>query len=226
MIIDFIFSDMRKFYWRRFRFPLSFINLSIILICFLIITLLFHSREGNMFSFIYDTTPIYCNEYPIIQSSTIPPHYLLIPYREFAMRTSISCRTFKLDAPRKRFSQFHPKYSPHLRGTFPYVIPYRNITFQDIEKFYTKILVNKTNTTRTIDTSFAKNIKFDNIPYKYRNGMWHPVGLTSAQRTAILIPLQGRDYNAKAFIFNIHAFARRQLLTYKILLIEQVGVKS
>jgi hypothetical protein len=173
----------------------------------------------------YDTTPVNCNENFLIQSSSsIPPHYLLIPYREFAMRTSISCRSSKLDSPKRHFLEFHPKYSPHLRGIFPYVVPYQNITFQDVEKFYTKILVNKSNTTQSIDTSFAKNITFDNIPYKFRNGMWYPVGITSAQRTAILIPLQGRDYNAKAFIFNIHAFARRQLLTYTILLIEQVRI--
>jgi hypothetical protein len=172
----------------------------------------------------YDTPPTSCDENSLIPTSTIPPHYLLIPYREFAMRTSISCRSYKLDLPKRRYSEFHPKYSPHLRGKFPYVVPYRNITFQDVDKFYTKVLVNKTNTTHSIDTSFAKNITFDNIPYKFRSGMWHPIGLTSAQRTAILVPLQGRDYNAKAFIFNIHAFARRQLLTYKILLIEQVRV--
>ncbi len=211
---------MRKIYWRRF--PLSLFNLLIIFICFIILIINYYIKHENFFLSMYDTTPSNCLEKSSISSSTIPPHYLLIPYREFAMRTSISCRSFKLDLPKKQLSKLHPKYSPHLRGIFPYVIPYRNITFQDIEKFYTKILVNKTNTTQTIDTSFAKNITFNNIPYKFRNGMWHPIGLTSAQRTAILIPLQGRDYNAKTFIFNMHAFARRQLLTYKILLIEQV----
>jgi hypothetical protein len=52
--------------------------------------------------------------------------------------------------------------------------------------------------------------------------MWHPIGVTSAQRTALLVPLQGREYNAKAFLLNMHAFLRRQQLTYTILLVEQV----
>jgi hypothetical protein len=138
------------------------------------------------------------------------------------MRTSISCRSFKLDQPKKELSQFHPTHSQYLRGIFPYIIPDTNITFNDIEHFYTKILVNKKNNSLGIDTSFAKNITFENIPYEYKNEMWYPIEVTSAQRTAILVPLQGRDYNAKAFILNMHAFARRQLLTYKILLIEQV----
>jgi hypothetical protein len=216
---------MRKIYWRRFS--LSTLNLSILLICFIIFTTIFHIKQENFFSFIY-STPINCDEFiknSLIKSSTIPPHYLLIPYREFAMRTSISCRSFKLDEPRKKLSKLHPKHSPYLRGDFPYIVPASNITFKDIDNFYTKILPLKKNTTLAINTSFAKNIKFENIPYRIKNGMWLPIGVTSAQRTAILVPLQGRDYNAKTFILNIHAFARRQLLTYKILLIEQVSMR-
>jgi len=174
------------------------------------------------------TTPINCYKSeinPLIQPSTIPSEYLLIPYREFAMRTSISCHSFKLDEPKKKLSKLHPRHSPYLRGTFPYIVPKLTITFDDIEKFYTKILVKKKNNSLVIDTSFASNITFENIPYKYKNGMWHPIGVISAQRTAILIPLKGRDYNAKAFLLNMHAFARRQLLTYTILLIEQVGIR-
>jgi hypothetical protein len=191
-------------------------------------TIIFHLKQQNIFSSL-NSIPINCNEFeksPLIQSSTIPPHYLLIPYREFAMRTSISCHSYKLDEPKKKLSKLHPRYSPYLRGTFPYVVPNPSITFDDIEKFYTKILVKKKNDSLPIKTSFAKNITFENIPYRFKNGMWYPIGVTSAQRTAILVPLQGRDYNAKAFILNIHAFARRQLLTYKVLLIEQVGITS
>jgi hypothetical protein len=179
---------------------------------------MFHIKQESIISFVYHT-PIDCYESGTNSStSTIPPHYLLIPYREFAMRTSISCRSFTLDDPKKILSQLHPKYSQYLRGPFPYVIPYPNITFNDVENFYTKVLISKQN-----QTSFASNITFENIPYQYQNGMWQPLGVTSAQRTAILVPLQGRDYNAKTFLLNMHAFARRQLLTYTILLIEQVG---
>jgi hypothetical protein len=182
---------------------------------------MFHIKQETIISFIYNT-PIDCyksEKNPVIQPLTIPPHYLLIPYREFAIRTSISCRSFKLDEPKKELSKLHPRHSPYLRGTFPYVIPYSNITFDDVENFYTKIL--KSNQTQI---SFASNITFENIPYQYENGMWYPIGITSAQRTAILVPLKGRDYNAKAFLLNMHAFARRQLLTYTILLIEQVDI--
>jgi hypothetical protein len=161
----------------------------------------------------------------LIESSSIPPHYLLIPYQEFAMRTSISCHSYQLDAPKKNLSKLHPRHSQYLRGKFSYVVPYPNITFNDIENFYKKILVSKKKKTEMIQTPFASNITFENIPYTYKNGMWSPIGVTSAQRTAILIPLQGRNFNAKAFILNIHAFARRQLLTYTILLIEQVCSK-
>ncbi|CAF3457296.1 unnamed protein product [Rotaria sp. Silwood1] len=160
----------------------------------------------------------------LIQSSSIPPQYLLIPYREFVLRTSISCHTFKLIEPKKNLFQFHPKYSPYLHGIFPFIIPYLNITFDDIENFYTKILIKNQNQTDNIihQTSFASNITFKNIPYRYENEMWYPIEVISAQRTAILVPLQGRDYNAKVFLLNIHALARRQLLTYTIILIEQV----
>jgi hypothetical protein len=216
---------MRKIHWRRFS--LSTLNLSILIICIIIFTTMFHIKQENFLSVIY-STPLNCDEFRKIfftQSSTIPPHYLLIPYREFAMRTSISCRSFKLDEPKKKLSKLHPKYSSYLRGIFPYIIPDSNITFKDIENFYTNILPQKKNTSLAINTSFATNITFENIPYRFKNGMWQPIGVISAQRTAILVPLQGRDYNAKTFILNMHAFARRQLLTYKILLIEQVSIK-
>ena len=204
---------MRKIYWRRLS--LLSLNLTLLFLCFILFMLK---------SWPSRTILVSCLDNPFGSVSTIPPHYLVVPYGEFALRTSISCRSYTLNIPKKNFSNFHPKYSPHLRGVFPYVIPHTNITFQDVERFYTKILVNKTNTTTAIDTSFATNITFDRIPYKFRDGMWRPIGVKSAQRTAILIPLQGRDYNAKTFLFNIHAFARRQLLTYKVYLVEQVGI--
>ena len=217
---------MRKIYLRRcYQSP---IILSILLASFIIFTTIFHIKQENIISFIYNT-PSNCFDTEInslIQSSSsIPPHYLLIPYQEFAIRTSISCRTYKLDEPKKQLSKFHPKYSQYLRGTFPYVVPYANITFGDIENFYTKILISNNNRTEIKQTPFASNITFKYIPYQFQNGMWNPIGITSAQRTAILVPLQGRDYNAKAFLFNMHAFARRQLLTYTIILIEQVDVR-
>lgn len=205
---------MRKLYCRRFS--LSSINFTILFLCFILIMIKSWPSRPIL---------ITCLDNPLGPSSTIPPHYLIIPYREFALRTSISCHSYTLDAPKKNYSKIYPKYSPYLRGAFPYVVPHTNITFQDVEKFYTKILVNKTNTTISIDTSFATNITFERVPYKFRDGMWRPIGYKSAQRTAILIPLQGRDYNAKTFLFNIHAFARRQLLTYKIYLVEQVGIR-
>ncbi|UJR09040.1 hypothetical protein I4U23_013289 [Adineta vaga] len=214
---------MRKIYWRRtYSSP---IILSILLICFVIFTTMFHVKQESIISFIYNT-PIDCDKSEtnaIAQSSTIPPYYLLIPYQEFAMRTSISCRSYKLAEPKKDLAKFHPQYSQYLNGSFSFVVPYSNISFNDIENFYQKTLVTKKTKAEILQTSFASNITFENVPYQYENGMWYPTGVTSIQRTAILIPLQGRDFNAKAFILNIHAFARRQLLTYTIILIEQVS---
>jgi hypothetical protein len=186
---------------------------------------MFHNKQENIVSRLYNTQTNCLDSSkpsPLIQSS-VPPHYLVIPYREFALRTSIACRASKLDNPVQDPAKWHPQYSKYLRGRFPYVIPSANITFDDIEDFYTKILVNKKNDSKVIDTSFAKNITFENIPYKFENGMWHPIGVTSLQRTAILIPLLGRDYNAKTFLLNMHAFVRRQQLTYTFVLIEQVN---
>ena len=210
LIIAYRLLNMRKIYYRRF------LLLPILFFCCIVLIITFLSLIPNSIWF-----P--CAKNSLDSSSTIPPNYLLVPYREFVLRTSISCQPYKLATPQKRLSQLHPSHSPYLRGTFPYVVPNSNITFNDIEEFYTKILVNKSNTTDSIDKSFAENITFENIPYKFRHDMWHPIGITSAQRTAILIPLQGRDYNAKTFIFNIHAFARRQLLTYQLFLIEQIS---
>jgi hypothetical protein len=158
----------------------------------------------------------------VVPVSSIPANYLVIPYREFALRTTIACRAFKLDSPQEDPTNFHAKFSKYLHGRFPFVVPRENITFEDIENFYTKILVKKKNGSLAIDTSFAENITFENIPYKFEDEMWHPIGVISAQRTAILVPLQGREYNAKAFLLNMHAFLRRQQLTYMIILVEQV----
>ncbi|UJR37171.1 hypothetical protein I4U23_029880 [Adineta vaga] len=214
--------DMRKFCWRRFLLP-SFI-LSILSISFLVVTTIYHDKQKQFVSPLYDiqSSCLDSSNTSSNKISTIPSNYLVIPYREFALRTSIACRAFKLDNPSKDLNNFHPKYSKYLHGPFPYVIPHTNITFDDIEHFYTKILVNKKSNRVPIETSYAKNITFENIPYKFHDGMWYPTGVISTQRTAILVPLQGRQYNAKAFLFNMHAFLRRQQLTYIILLIEQV----
>jgi len=193
--------------------------------CFLIFTTIFQTKQENLVSLIYnaETNCLNSPQPPsLTQFSSVPPHFLVIPYREFALRTSIVCRQFKLDNPAEDPEKFHSKYSKYLRGRFPYVIPNENITYTDIEDFYTKILVNKKNNSLVIDTSFAKNITFENIPYEFQDGMWHPIGVKSAQRTALLVPLQGREYNAKTFLLNMHAFLRRQQLTYTITLVEQV----
>lgn len=215
---------MRKIYWRRCS--LSSRISSTLLMGALIFIVLFCIKQGGFMSIIY-TASITCHQLEgnsLIESSSIPPHYLLVPYREFVLRTSISCRSFKLDEPKKLLSAFHPRYSPYLRGIVPVIVPYQNVTFSDIENLYTQISNSNQNRTSTTEqTPFAANVTFENIPYYYNDGMWYPIGFISAQRTAIIIPLQGRDYNAKAFILNIHAFARRQLLTYTVLLLEQVS---
>jgi len=214
---------MRKLYWRRFLLP-SFI-LSILSLSFLIFTTIVRNKKENIDSLIYglQTSCLDSSNNSVIQSSSIPPNYLVIPYREFALRTSIACRVFKLDNPKEDSAKFHPKYSKYLRGPFSYVLPSASITYDDIENFYTKTLVNKKTKNSIIETAFAKNITFENIPYKFIDGMWYPVGVISTQRTAILVPLQGREYNAKTFLLNMHAFLRRQQLTYTIILIEQVN---
>lgn len=184
---------------------------------------LFHIQQENIISLIYqpaaDCTKV--ERHAVAETSPIPPHYLLIPYREYAVRTSISCQAYKLDPTPKT----HPKYSPYLRGAFPYVIPSNNITYADIEYFYTKLLISNNTAQRTRQTSFASNITFEFIPYRYENGLWSPVGIQSLQRTAILVPLQGREFHAKTLLLNLHAFARRQLLTYTVVIIEQVSEK-
>ncbi|CAF0840068.1 unnamed protein product [Didymodactylos carnosus] len=208
------------------KFPLlkkslfRFILFSTIL--FIIITTLisssFNSRQVPL---IYSLS--FCKNESKSLPFSIPESYLLIPYREFALRTSIACRVFKFDNPTKNLSSLHPKYSKYLNGTFPYVIPSQNITFDDIEKFYTDLssLNYRKEAFVPRHTSFATNLTFANVPYIYKNGMWEPIEVQSYQRSAILVPLQGRHYNAKAFLLNLHAYFRRQLLTYAIFIIEQ-----
>lgn len=213
---------MRRFYCRRLGLPL--IILSIISMFFLIFRASNYPRPGDFIPFKYNI-PKNCVDSsgpPTLQLPSVPPQYLIIPYREFALRTSITCKAFKLDNPGKDPEKLHPKYSTYLRGPFPYILPDANITFEDVETFYTDILPQKKNGNSSIDTSYAKNITFENIPYKFNNGLWTPIGVVSAQRTAIIVPLQGREYNAKAFLLNMHAFFRRQQLTYTIVLVEQV----
>ena len=194
------------------------------LITFLISTTRCQNKEENVISIIYNrqSNYSYSSKTSIGELSSIPPKYIVVPYQELVVRTSITCQSFQLDNPRKDLTKFHPQYSKYLRGPFDFVIPYLNITFDDIENFYAKILVNKKRDTSSIQTSFAEDITFENIPYILKDGMWHPIGVSSAQRTAILVPLQGREYNAKTFLLNMHAFLRRQQLTYLIILIEQV----
>lgn len=199
---------MRRIYRRQYFVLSKIFLISLITLIFLII-LVFLNPTGNT-----------CDQ---LESdfqkrfSSIPPRYLLIPYRQFAYRTAISCPVSIANEPTNNLSYLDPKYSPYLRGNFSFVLPYPNITYDDIEKFYPETSIEN-------QWPIAPNISFENIPYQYENGMWRPVGIISAQRTALLVPLRGRDYNAKAFLLNIHAFLRRQLLTYAIIIIEQVGL--
>lgn len=226
--IHFSFTDMRIFYCRRLFFPLFI--LSILFMFFLIFQASTNKTPDVSLWALYKSSGN-CTDQSISTSSipssiqfvSVPPNYLVIPYREFALRTSISCKAFKLDNPANNPDNLYPKYSKYLRGRFPYVLPDVNITFDDVETFYTDTLVNTITSNSSIDTSFAKNITFENIPYEFENGLWHPVGVISAQRTAIIVPLQGREYNAKVFLLNMHAFFRRQQLTYTIVLVEQVS---
>lgn len=217
---------MRKFFRRRLLLTLFIVFVGLISS----ITFITRSRHGEVddeddfVASLYDTS-FDCTVPSHIspnQSSKVPPHYIVVPYREFVTRTSISCRAFKLDSPRKNTSNLHPKYSRFLRGRFPYIVPQANITFAAIEHFYTRTLAHKKPNDTTVDAPFASNVAFENVPYRFHDGMWYPVGVTSAQRTALIVPLQGREFNAKAFLFNMHAFLRRQQLTYTILLAEQV----
>jgi hypothetical protein len=215
--------DMRKPCWRR-CFLLAF-SLSLVSMFYIVFKLIFEHKQGNTILPINQRLEdaLDSKQHFHMNMSTVPTDYLVVPYREFVLRTSISCRSFKLNNPKKDLSQFHPKYSKYLRGTFPFVVPYANITFEDIEIFFTKILPKKIPNSLFTKTSFAPEIKFEHIPYVYQDGMWTPVGVVSAQRTAILVPLQNREYNAKAFLLNMHAFVRRHQLTYTIILAEQVG---
>ncbi|CAF2873093.1 unnamed protein product [Rotaria sp. Silwood2] len=214
---------MHKIYWHRLLLP-SLI-LTILPLVFLVFTTKCQTKQGNTILVPDDQQKNFfdSSQTVSIQSFSVPSRYLVIPYQEFVTRTSMACRAFKLDNPGKHVTKFHPKYSKYLRGRFPYVLPYTNITYDNIENFYTKILVNKKKDTKIIKTSFANNITFENIPYIFQDGMWYPVGIKSIQRTAILVPLQDREYNAKTFLLNMHAFARRQQLTYTIILIEQAS---
>ncbi|CAF0995107.1 unnamed protein product, partial [Adineta ricciae] len=102
---------MRKIHWRRA--PRSSLAISITLICLVIFTTMFRMRQESIVSFIYHSSPD-CDQSisnASAQSSTIPPYYLLVPYHEFAMRTSISCRSYKLTEPKKDLSKFHPRHS-------------------------------------------------------------------------------------------------------------------
>ncbi|CAM4782791.1 unnamed protein product [Rotaria magnacalcarata] len=211
---------MRKIHSRRLCSPSCILIVSLILI--LIFTTRCQYKQENTVDN-QEKNFIGSTEIISIPASTIPTKYLVVPYYEFVMRTSITCRKNKIDNPGKNPANLYPKYSKYLRGPFSYVIPSTNITFDDVEQFYIKTLVNKPKNKQMIETHFAKNITFENIPYVFKDGLWFPVGVTSAQRTAILVTLQGRYYNAKTFLLNIHAFLRRQQLTYTVMFIEQVA---
>jgi hypothetical protein len=192
---------------------------------FLVFTTIYQNKQDGVASFLYNTQAncVDSQRSSFIQPSTVPPHYLVIPYREFALRTSIVCRMFKLENPKENAAKLHPKYSKYLGGRFPYVIPKPSITFEDVENLYANLLPAKDSNDVPLETSYATNITFQNIPYEFHDGMWYPTEIKSAQRAAIFVPLQGREYNAKAFLLNMHAFLRRQQLTYTIILVEQVN---
>lgn len=212
---------MRKTYW-RLVFIVAILIPSISLVS-LILTIFFQTRQDNFVTCLY---PSAIEKSFIGKSSTIPPHHLLIPYREFVQRTTISCRWYKLDDPPEDKKKFHPKFSKFLLGNVPLIVPSKNITFFDVENFYLSLLPTLTDENKIISLPFAKNITFQWIPYQFENQIWMPINVVPAQRVAIIIPLQGRDYNAKTFLLNIHAFARRQQLAYTIILVEQVDEKQ
>ena len=179
---------MPKIFSRRFPLSRGIFSLSIVFL--LVLLAVIHIHQESIYSYVrHRTLPCSGRKRNLsLTSYSVPPRHLLMPYEEFISRTTIVCQSVRLDQTNKSLVKFHPQYSPYLRGVFPFVIPRPHITFDDIEHFYTgsSILNN------TWQTPFASNITFEQIPYRFSDGMWRPIEVESIQRTAILIPFQDK----------------------------------
>ncbi|CAF1161420.1 unnamed protein product [Didymodactylos carnosus] len=204
-----MFVRKNKFRLRKRRCLYPIILLLLIIIILLLLLVTFKRPSSSL---------------PPFNSSANSENYLLIPYRDYVLRTPITCQQYKLDDySKKNLLNFHPQHSKYLEGQFSYFLPFENITYENIEQFYAQT---HKNYCLPMHTDYGSDIPFVNsIPYKYHSdmGLWEPIGVTSTHRIAILVPLKGRDFNAKTFLFNIHTFLRRQLSTYIIIYIEQIN---
>jgi hypothetical protein len=57
-----------------------------------------------------------------------------------------------------------------------------------------------------------------------KGGVWKPKHCEARKRFLIVIPYRDREAHLKAFLAHMHPILQRQLLSYRIMVVEQVGI--
>ena len=89
-----------------------------------------------------------------------------------------------------------PRRSPFLRGSLPFID------------------LNDTSIPSSVSDEFGGEVK--------RGGTWQPKYCTARKKIAVLIPYRNRTNQLNVFLRHMHPIFQRQLLDYRIFLIEQV----
>lgn len=63
-----------------------------------------------------------------------------------------------------------------------------------------------------------------NFTWLNMGGEWKPVDCIAKNKIAIIIPFKNRDEHLLLFLQHMHPFLKRQLLDYRIFVVEQTGI--
>ena len=63
----------------------------------------------------------------------------------------------------------------------------------------------------------------DELALVARGGGWKPTGCRARQRVAIIVPYRDRLQHLQLFLHHTHPILQRQMLEYRIFVVEQVG---
>ena len=62
------------------------------------------------------------------------------------------------------------------------------------------------------------------LPGVEPGGRWHPQNCSARHRVAVIVPFRDREAHLKLWLRHMHPFLQKQLISYRVFLIEQVNM--
>ena len=82
------------------------------------------------------------------------------------------------------------------------------------------------NYSRNVQRPFTPEVIAALHPDVELGGYWSPPDCRARQKIVVIVPYRDRAQDMSFFLPNIHTFLKKQMLSYRIYFIEQVGIEK